>query len=64
MQHHRPAGLLQRMAILEWKWKRIVMDFEVSHYNTLGMFDYIWVLVDRFTKLAHFIPVRIENNAE
>lgn len=51
-------------ANLEWKWKRIMMDFEVSLYNTLGKFDYICVVIDRLTKPTHFIPVRIDNNAE
>ena len=64
MTHQMPAGLMQRMPILELKWKKIVMDFEVSVYNTLGKFDYIWVMVDRLTKPAHYIPLRIDNNAK
>ena len=56
-EHQRPAGLLQRMLISEWKWKRIAMDFVVSLPKTLGKFDSIWVVVDRLTKSAHFIPV-------
>ncbi|KAH0646659.1 hypothetical protein KY284_034543 [Solanum tuberosum] len=63
-EHQRPAGLLQRMLILEWKWEKITMDFVVGHPKTLGKFDSIWVVVDRLTKSAHFIPVRIDYNAE
>ena len=60
----RTVGLLQRMPISEWKWERIAMDFVVGLPKTLGKFDSIWVVVDRLTKSAHFIPVRIDYNAE
>ncbi|WMV38958.1 hypothetical protein MTR67_032343 [Solanum verrucosum] len=63
-EHQRPAGLLQRMPIPEWKWEMIAMDFVVGLPKTLGKFDSIWVVVDRLTKSAHFIPVRIDYNAE
>ncbi|WMV55148.1 hypothetical protein MTR67_048533 [Solanum verrucosum] len=63
-EHQRPAGLLQRMPISEWKCERIAMDFVVDLPTTLGKFDYIWVVVDRLTKSAYFIPIRIDYNAE
>ncbi|KAH0745920.1 hypothetical protein KY285_007577 [Solanum tuberosum] len=63
-EHQRPAGLLQRMPISEWKWERIVMDFVVGFPKTLGKFDSIWEVVDRLTKSAHFISVRTDYNAE
>ncbi len=63
-EHQRPAGLLQLILISEWKWERIAMDFVVGLPKTLGKFDSIWVVVDRLTKSAHFIPVRIDYNAE
>ena len=63
-EHQRPASLLQRMSIPKWKWERIAMDFVVGLPKTLGKFDSIWVVVDRLTKSAHFIPVRIDYNAE
>ncbi|WMV57610.1 hypothetical protein MTR67_050995 [Solanum verrucosum] len=63
-EHQRPAGLLQRISIPEWKWEMIAMDFVVGLPKTLGKFDSIWVLVDRLTKSTHFIPVRIDYNAE
>ena len=58
-EHQRPGGTLQRMPILEWKWERIAMDFVVGFPKTLGNFDSIWVIVDRLTKSAHFIPVKL-----
>ena len=40
------------------------MDFVVGLPRTLGKFDSIWVIVDRLTKSAHFIPVKVTYNAE
>ena len=40
------------------------MDFVVGLANTLGKFDSIWVIVDRLTKSAHFILVKVTYNAE
>ena len=63
-EHQRPGGTLQRMPIPEWNWERIAMDFVVGIPKTLGKFDSIWVIVDRLTKSAHFIPVKVTYNAE
>jgi hypothetical protein len=41
----------------EWKWEEIAMDFIVGLPKTQSDYDYIWVIVDRLTKVAHFIPV-------
>ncbi|XP_069142902.1 uncharacterized protein, partial [Solanum lycopersicum] len=60
----RPGGTHQRMPIPEWKWERIAIDFVVGLPKTLGKFDSIWVIVDRLTKSAHFIPVKVTYNAE
>ena len=46
------------MPIPEWKWERIAIDFVVGLPKTLGRFDSIWVIVDRLTMSAHFIPVK------
>ncbi|XP_070020733.1 uncharacterized protein [Nicotiana sylvestris] len=51
------GGLLQQMPIPELKWKHITMDFVVGLPRTLRKFDAVWVIVDRLTKSAHFIPV-------
>ena len=40
------------------------MDFVVGLPKTLGKFDSIWVIVDRLTKSAHLIPVKVTYNAE
>ena len=56
-EHQRPAGLLQPLKIPEWKWEEIGMDFIVGLPRTRDCYDSIWVIVDRLTKSAHFIPV-------
>jgi len=57
--HLRPAGLLQPLTIPSGKWEDISMDFIVGLPKTAKGYDSIWVVVDRFTKSAHFIPVKI-----
>jgi IS30 family transposase len=43
----------------EWKWEEIAMYFIVGLPRTQSGYDSIWVIVDRLTKVAHFIPVKI-----
>jgi ribonuclease HI len=57
-EHQRPAGLLQPLHIPTWKWDEIGMDFIVGLPRTQNGNDSIWVIVDRLTKVAHFIPVK------
>ncbi|GJY09993.1 putative reverse transcriptase domain-containing protein [Tanacetum coccineum] len=54
----RPFGLLQQPEILEWKWERIAMDFVTKLPRTSNRHDAIWVIMDRLTKFAHFLPMR------
>ena len=59
-EHQVPSGLLQPIRILEWKWDRITMDFVVGLPLTGRKHDSVWVVVDRLTKSAHFLPVRTD----
>jgi hypothetical protein len=42
----------------EWKWEEIVMDFIMDLLRTQSGYDSIWIIGDRLTKVAHFIPVK------
>ncbi|KAG8503456.1 hypothetical protein CXB51_001429 [Gossypium anomalum] len=59
-EHQVPSGLLQPIMVPEWKWDRITMDFVSGLPLTPGKKDAIWVIVDRLTKSAHFIPVHTD----
>ncbi|GKE81677.1 putative reverse transcriptase domain-containing protein, partial [Tanacetum coccineum] len=61
-KHQRPSRLLVQPEIPEWKWDNITMDFITKHPKSLHDFDTIWVIMDRLTKSAHFLPIR-ENDA-
>jgi hypothetical protein len=55
--HLKSAGVLQPLSIPMWKWDDISMDFIVGLPLTARKNDYIWVIMDRLTKTAHFIVV-------
>ncbi|GKC46764.1 putative reverse transcriptase domain-containing protein [Tanacetum coccineum] len=60
----KPSGLLVQPDIPMWKWERITMDFIIKLPKTLNEHDTIWVIVDRLTKSAHFIPTRETDSME
>ena len=55
-----PTCLLNLLPIPQWKWDNIFMDFVSGFLLTQQKHDSVWVIVDRLTKSAHFIPVRID----
>ena len=58
-EHQRPLGTLQPLPIHEWKWEHIIMDFVSGLPRTQTGNDSIWVVVDRLTKSAHFLPIKV-----
>ncbi|WVZ84572.1 hypothetical protein U9M48_031597 [Paspalum notatum var. saurae] len=56
--HLKPGVMLQPLNVPAWKWEDIHMDYVVGLPRTQKGYDSIWVIVDRFTKAAHFIPVK------
>nr|GEV29282.1 hypothetical protein [Tanacetum cinerariifolium] len=63
-EHQRPSGLLQQPEIPEWKWDKITMDFITKLPRSRSRHDTIWVIVDRLTKLAHFLAIREDFSME
>ncbi|GJU80845.1 reverse transcriptase domain-containing protein [Tanacetum coccineum] len=60
----KPSGLLVQPEIPMWKWERITMDFVTKLPRTSNGHDTIWVIVDRITKSAHFIPIKETDSME
>jgi hypothetical protein len=58
--HMKTTGQLQSLPIPTWKWEDISMDFIVGLPRTTKGYDSIWVIVDRLTKIAHFLPVTVK----
>ncbi|GKE42444.1 putative reverse transcriptase domain-containing protein [Tanacetum coccineum] len=63
-EHQKPSGLLQQPEIPVWKWERITMDFVSGLPRTPSGYDTIWVIVDRLTKSAHFLPMKKTDSME
>ena len=60
VEHQVPKGLLNPLPIPQWKWDNITMDFVSGFPLTQQKHDSVWVIVDKLTKSAHFIPVRMD----
>ena len=60
-----PAGLLQPIPIPENRWECVTMDFVGPLPRTTRGHDCILVVVDKLTKMAHFMPtsIGIDNDA-
>jgi hypothetical protein len=56
--------LLKPLEIPVWKWEDISMDFVVGLPRTPKGNDSIWVIADRLTKVAHFVPVKVSIGTE
>nr|GEU89448.1 putative reverse transcriptase domain, ribonuclease H-like domain, aspartic peptidase domain protein [Tanacetum cinerariifolium] len=57
-KYQKPSGLLVQPKIPQWKWDNIIMDFVTKLPRTQSGNDTIWVVVDRLTKSAHFLPMK------
>ncbi|GKE41527.1 reverse transcriptase domain-containing protein [Tanacetum coccineum] len=57
-EHQRPSGLLVQPEIPQWKWDNITMDFVMKPPKLSQDYDTIWVIVNRLTKSANFLPIR------
>jgi hypothetical protein len=59
--HMKAARPLQSLPIPTWKWEDISMDFIVGLPRTAKGFDSIWVIIDRLTNIAHYLPVKTDH---
>ena len=57
-EHQRTAGTLQPISIPEWKWVHVEMDFVTGFPKSRKGNDAILVVIDRLSKVAHFLAVR------
>nr|GFC81501.1 putative reverse transcriptase domain-containing protein [Tanacetum cinerariifolium] len=60
-EHQKPSGLLVQPEIPQWKWDNITMDFLTKLPKIQSGNDTIWVVMDRLTKSAHFLPMKETN---
>ena len=58
---HKKYGLLEPLEVPIRVWRAISMDFIIGLPKSNG-YTKIWVIVDRFSKMAHFIPLRTEEH--
>jgi hypothetical protein len=62
-EHRHPVRLLYPLPIPKWKWEVVTMDFITKLPRTNKQHDSIMVVVDKLTKAAHFIPVKLTHKA-
>jgi len=60
IEHQKPSGLMTLLFVPEWKLDSISMNFVEALPKNMNGSDLNWVVVDRFTKSAHFIPIKID----
>jgi hypothetical protein len=53
-----PRGVTP-LKIPEWEWEEIGMDFITGLPRTSKGYDSVWVIEDRWTKVAHSFPSRL-----
>ncbi|GJU83895.1 putative reverse transcriptase domain-containing protein [Tanacetum coccineum] len=64
VEYHNPSSLLVQSEIPQWKWENITMDFVTKLSKMATGQDTIWVIVDRLTKSAHFLPMPEDDTLE
>ena len=60
---HQPYGLSSPLELPYAPWQSIAMDFITDLPASEGC-DQLWVIIDRFTKMAHFLPLKEKTAAD
>jgi hypothetical protein len=50
--------MLQTLQVPKWNWEEIATNFIVGLPRTQSRYDYLWVIMDQLTKVAHLIPIK------
>ena len=58
VEHHHLVGLINPLPISEWKWEVVSIDFITGLPKTKYQHDFIMVVIETLTKVAHFSPVQ------
>lgn len=69
IRRHKPYGKLQPLPVAQRPWESITFDFIVKLPPSIDPatgvhYDSIFVIVDRFTKFAYYIPIQESTDAE
>jgi len=54
----KPHGLYTPLFVPEYPWTNISMDFVMGHPKTKNGNNFLFVIVDMFSKMSHFIPCK------
>lgn len=66
-RRHKPHGLLQPLPVPDGPWRQVTMDFVTElppSRRGEEVFDSILVIVDRFTKMSHYVAARADWDGE
>jgi hypothetical protein len=63
LEHRNLVALLQPFPIVEWKWEVVTIDFITKLPRIVKQHDSIMVVVDKLTKVSHFIPMKLTHKA-
>lgn len=64
VEYQRLAGYFQPLPLSYQKWDHITIDFVTGLLKTWSKHEFVWVIVDRLTKSAHFLPLRLGMDLE
>jgi len=54
---NKKSGTLVLLEVLSWPWEQISVDF-ITDLPTVISHSQCWIILDRFMKMAHFIPFK------